>query len=199
MDEDLLGWPHVCLLDERLPRSERDQRYRCRLLHAQARGLECEIFLLDRDPFRERPDAKVDRTGVDLVARLEALNRGTDADDHAGKVVSQDEREAVGQQPLELAGGELGVERVDACGANLDEHVARLDRRLGHVGRSHRPSAVLLDDVRLHRIRASAGPWPDVVPEAESSSLSLRICLSTTAAGMNRRAAEMRRACEPAG
>ena len=69
---------------------------------------------------------------------------------HAGDVVAEHERGLVLQEPLELAVADHLVQRVDAGGAHLDQHVSVADLGLGYVGGAESVLAVVLDDECLH-------------------------------------------------
>ena len=102
VDEDLLPRLHVASLDEGLPRGQCHQRQRAGLLHADRRGLERQVGLGDGDALGERADAVLVGPGVDLVAGLEAAHLRPDADDGAGDVVAEDQRQLVREDLLEL-------------------------------------------------------------------------------------------------
>ena len=99
---------------------------------------------------REGPDPQVAGASVDLVADLEVAHGGADPGHHAGDVVAEHERGPVLQQPLELAVADHRVQRVDAGGAHLDQHVTVADLGLGDVGGAQSVLAVVLDDECLH-------------------------------------------------
>ncbi len=130
MDEYLLAGLHVGAVDQGLPGSQRHQRHRGRLVQGERGWLGRDVVLVDRDVLREGPDPQVAGAGVDLVAYLEVAYRGADPGHHAGAVVAEHERGLVLQQPLELAGADHLVQRVDASGAHLDQHVTVADRGL---------------------------------------------------------------------
>ena len=109
-----------------------------------------DVVLVDRDVLREGPDPQVAGAGVDLVADLEVAYGGADPGHHAGDVVAEHERGPVLQEPLELAVADHLVQRVDAGGAHLDQHVTVADLGLGYVGGAESVLAVVLDDERLH-------------------------------------------------
>jgi hypothetical protein len=109
-----------------------------------------DVVLVDRDVFREGPDTQVAGAGVDLIAYLEVAYGRTDPGHHAGNVVTEHERSPVLQKLLELAVADHLVERVDAGGAHLDQHVTVADLRLRYLGGAQAVFAVLLDDECLH-------------------------------------------------
>ena len=61
MDEHLLTWLQVGLLDQRLPGGEGDQRQRGGLGHGQSGRLGRDVVLVDGDEFGERADAAFPR------------------------------------------------------------------------------------------------------------------------------------------
>ena len=115
-----------------------------------------DVVLVDRDVLREGPDPQVAGASVDLVADLEVAYGRADPGHHAGDVVAEHERGPVLQQPLELAVADHLVQRVDAGGADLDQHVTVADLGLGDVGGAQSVLAVLLDDECLHDSRNSS-------------------------------------------
>jgi hypothetical protein len=70
---------------------------------------------------------------------------------NAGQIVAQDDRQAIRQNHLELAGSNLGVQRVDAGGVDLDQHIILAQFRIRHFAD---PAALFLpitfDDECLH-------------------------------------------------
>ena len=94
------------------------------MLHRQGGRLEREVVLVERDELGERPDAILIGPRINLVAHREAPHVGSHARDDAGDVVPKHERRPVGQDEPELAVPDLGVQRVDASGADPDQDVA---------------------------------------------------------------------------
>ena len=150
MDEDLLAGLDVGAVDEGLPGGQRHQRHRGRLVQGERGRLGRDVVLVDRDVLREGPDPQVAGASVDLVADLEVAYGGADPGHHAGDVVAEHERGLVLQEPLELAVADHRVQRVDAGGAHLDQHVTVADLGLGYVGGAESVLAVVLDDECLH-------------------------------------------------
>jgi hypothetical protein len=109
-----------------------------------------DVVLVDRDVLCEGPDPQVAGASVDLIGYLEVAYGGADPAHHAGDVVAEHKRSPVLQEPLELAVADHFVQRVDAGGAHLDQHVTVADLRLGYVGGAKSVLAVLLDDECLH-------------------------------------------------
>jgi hypothetical protein len=109
-----------------------------------------DVVLVDREVLREGPDPQVAGASVDLVADLEVAYGRTDPGHHAGDVVAEHERRLVLQEPLELAVADHLVQRVDAGGAHLDQHVTLADLGLGYFGGADSVRAVVLDDECLH-------------------------------------------------
>ena len=155
-------------LDERLPRGQRHQRQRARLLHADRRGLERQVGLGDGDALGERADAVLVGPGVDLVAELEAAHLRADADDGAGDVVAEDQRQLVRQDLLELPGADLLVELVEPGGLHPDEHVVLPDDGLGDV-RFLQRLLVLGDDERSHAMVLLLDDFLPRIPEYTQS------------------------------
>jgi hypothetical protein len=109
-----------------------------------------DVVLVDRDVFGEGPDPQVAGAAVDLIAYLEVAYGGADPGHHSGNVVAEHERGPVLQELFELAVADHLVERVDAGGAHLDQHVTLADFGLSYVGGAQSVLAVLLDDECLH-------------------------------------------------
>jgi hypothetical protein len=126
-----------------------------------------DVVLVDGDVVGEGPDPQVAGTGVDLIAYLEVAYGGADPGHHAGNVVAEHERGPVLQELLELPVADHLVQRVDAGGAHLDQHVILADLRLGYLGGAQSVLAVLLDDECLHdrspqrnsRARVTKSSW----------------------------------------
>src|SRR3954453_5115219 len=118
-----------------------------------------DVVLVDRDVLREGPDPQVAGASVDLVAYLEVAYGRADPGHRAGAVVPEHERGPVLQEALELAVADHLVQRVDAGGAHLDQHVAVADLGLGYVGDAESVPAVVLDDECLHEL-APGGSLP---------------------------------------
>jgi len=108
------------------------------------------------DQLGEGPDAQVAGPCVDLVTDPEVGDGGTDADDDPGHVVAQDERRLVLDQLFELPVADHLVERVDARGADADQHLVAADLGVGDLGGPQGVLAVLVDDVGLHRRNSNA-------------------------------------------
>ena len=96
-------------------------------------GLQCQVGLGDGDALGERADPVLVGAGVDLVAGLEAAHLRPDADDGAGDVVAEDQRQLVRQDLLELTQADLLVQLVEARCLHLDQHVALAHGGLGDV------------------------------------------------------------------
>ena len=151
MNQHLLPGLDVRPLDQRLPRREGDQGQRRRLRHCQPGRLGCQVVLADRDEPGEGPDPVLVRACVDLIARREPVHTGPGPLHHAGEIVAEHERRLVGQHEPELAGHDLGVERVDPGGGDPDERVALASLRLGHLPCPQcAVLAVLADNKSLH-------------------------------------------------
>ena len=137
-------------VDQGLPGGERDQGNCCRLLERQGRRLQGDVVGVDGDLVGEGADAQVARSGVDLVADLEAADVGADLGDHAGEVVAEGERALVLDELFELAVADHLVERVDAGGADVDQDVVRADGRGRDLGRFQSVGSVAGDDEGFH-------------------------------------------------
>ena len=130
-------WPGLDVgdVDQGLPRGQRHQRHGGGLLERQRGRLEGDVVSVDGDVLGEGADAQVARSGVDLVADLEAADVGADLGDDAGEVVAEDERPLVLDELLELAVADHLVQRVDAGRPDVDQDVAGPDGRQRDVGR----------------------------------------------------------------
>ncbi len=51
--------------------------------------------------------------------------------------MAQNEREAIGQNELELAVSDFGIQKVDTSGVNLNQDVILPQHRIGHVAGPH--------------------------------------------------------------
>ena len=159
MHEDLLSGLHVRAIDEGLPGGQGYERHRAGLAQRQRGRLGGDVVLVDRDVLRERADPQVAGASEDLVAGLEVAHGRADLRHDAGHLVAEHERALIPQQPLELTVADHRVQRVDARGAHLDEHVTGADVGLGYIGGAKTVLAVALDDESL-RDRPELGGLP---------------------------------------
>ena len=88
--------------------------------------------------FRKRTDAEVSRPRIDLVADFELPHTRPDPGHDPGHVMTQHKRKAVGQDQLELAGFDFGVQQVQACGVDLDQNIVVPNFRVWHFAKPHR-------------------------------------------------------------
>ena len=190
LDEDLLPLLQVGLLDQCLPCRQAHQRDGSGFFHREVLGLERKRCFLDRDELGERADAEVIRPRIDLVAHLELPHARADFDHHPGHVVAQDEGQAIGQDELELAVPDLGVQQVHAGGMDLDQDLVIAQFRGRHVCRAQRALLAIAIENECFHDAFTAG--------IASSRRSLRIPASTKPAGANR-AKQSQAAREPAG
>jgi hypothetical protein len=104
-----------------------------------------DVVLVDRDVLREGPDLQVAGASVDLVAYLEVAYGRADPGHHAGDVVGR-ARTGSGTSGARLNSPlrTIFVQRVDAGGAHLDQHVTVADLGLGYVGGAESVVAVVL-------------------------------------------------------
>ncbi len=88
---------------------------------------------MDSGQLSEGADGVLAGPGVDLVAGRERPHRRARPHDQACHVVTEHEGHAVGQDQLELAVPDLGVEQVDARRPHLHQDVMLTDTGLGHL------------------------------------------------------------------
>src|SRR5205814_1450729 len=106
------------------------------------------------------PPSPADQRGLAVPSpALPPPGHRADPGHHAGDVVAEHERGLVLQEPVELAVADHLVQRVDAGGAHLDQHVTVADLGLGYVGGAESVLAVPLDDECLHD-RSPRGTLP---------------------------------------
>jgi hypothetical protein len=86
-----------------------------------------------RDEICERADRALVRAAIDVVPDAESPHTGPDPNDFPSDVVAQGEWHPVGQDELELASADLGVEQVDPGRVDLDQHLAVARHRFWHV------------------------------------------------------------------
>ena len=137
--------------DQGLPRGQSDEGEGGRLFHGEPGRLERDVVLLDRDQLGEGADSMLVRAGVDLVSGLEAADCGADPDDESGQIIAQDHGQVIRQDGLDLAVPDFGVQRIDARGVDLNQHVVIPQLRVRHLdGVNVVVAAVAIDRECLH-------------------------------------------------
>jgi hypothetical protein len=151
LDEDALAGAQSGVAHETLPRGLTDERKRCRLHVVDVHGFVRKLVRVDRDELRVSALARVRRRSEDLVAALEPRDQRSDLDDDTRDIEPEHHRHLVTNERAVKASPDLAIDRVDACGTDLDQDIARSDRRRGNVFDTEdiRP-AVLADDGRSH-------------------------------------------------
>ena len=80
------------------------------------------------------------------------LNPWPNADDDPSHIVTQDEREAIGQEAFELAMLDLGVQQIHACGMHLDQNFVIAQLRVGHFANQQATFAAITINIKcFHR------------------------------------------------
>ena len=149
--QDLLSWLQTRSFDQRLPGSQTHQGNGSRLRHGEGFGLDRQIGFVDGNEFRECANSPVRRPRIDLVAGAESTHARSDPDDDPGNVVAQDDRQAISQNPLELAVSEFGIQSVDTSGVHLDEDVILTHLRVRHCASPDTVgTSVTIEDEGLH-------------------------------------------------
>jgi hypothetical protein len=123
VDQHLLTGLNVGLLDQRLPRGERDQWQGGGFGHVESLGLGGDVALVDGEVFGEGADAVLSGFGVHRVAGRESAHPRTGLNHDAGQVVAQHDRKLVGQKRFEFSVADLQIQRVDAGGVDLHQDV----------------------------------------------------------------------------
>src|SRR5215472_12492044 len=146
MNKDLLPAADMRSVNKPLPRSDKDQRHRCRLSHAEILRLRCQQPPIRSHEFGKRTLQATDaaRHSIDFVARLEACDAGSDALDNACDVNAQDGRWRMPRM-RGLSLGYLQVKRIDRAGLDPDQDLPlrdlgphdRLDLKRRAVSRQH--------------------------------------------------------------
>src|SRR2546430_2755044 len=93
------------------------------------RGMDRHVSFFDRTEFRECTDSPVSQPRIDFVAGLESPHSRSDPDHDPGHVMAQNERQAIGENALELAVSDFRIQKVDTSGVNLDQDVIRSEER----------------------------------------------------------------------
>src|SRR5207249_97394 len=112
VDQDFLALLQVGAFNQYLPSCQTHQRDGRRLFHGEILGLQRHVSFIHGDEFRERPDPVLMRPRIHLVARLEPSHFGPDTDYDPGRVVAENQRQAIGQNESELAVPNLGIQLV---------------------------------------------------------------------------------------
>src|SRR2546423_3600995 len=153
MDEHFLPCRKLRSFDQHLPGGQADQRDGSRFFHGEVFWLLRHGIFLDRNAFRERPDAIVVWPRIDLVAWLESLHSRSDSDDDPSHLIAQNEWEAIRQKAFELSVSDFGIQQVDTSGVDLDQDVILPQLRLWHVASPHAILAsITIDDEGLHHM-----------------------------------------------
>src|ERR1700674_1734081 len=122
-------------IDEALPRRQRGEGKRRRLDGRNRFGDAGEVPRWRGDVLRVRPGgAWKPRHAVDHIALLEAGYAVAHGFDHAAHVPTRDERRRSDPAGHPFASPRLGIDRVDACRDNADQHLGRDGRRHLRVG-----------------------------------------------------------------
>ena len=123
MDQNLLALLQVRAVYQDLPSRQSHKRNGRRLFHGEVFGLYRHVSFIHGDEFRKRPDPVLARPRIDVVARFELHDPGSDADHDTSKLISQNERQSIRQYELEFAVSDFGIQGVHASGIDLDQHV----------------------------------------------------------------------------
>ncbi len=189
MDQHLLPRLQLGAFDQHLPGGQGHEGQGGGFFHADVLRLQREVGLVHRDELREGPDPVLAGPRIHLVAGLEALHLGPDADHDPRQVVAQHQRKTIGQDELELAVADLGVQRIQAGRVDGDQHVALAQLRLRHLAQAQ--GAALRIAVEKEGFHGCFPAW--------SRRRSLRMPASTMPAGAKRRSRRSRFASLPAG
>ena len=114
-------------------------------------GLHGDGIFIDRDQFSEAANSILRWPCIDLVANLESPHSRSHLNHDSRHIITQDERQAIRQNQFELAASYFGVQWVDTCGVDLDQHVVLPQLWLGHF--ANPPLTFLsmaIDDKCLH-------------------------------------------------
>ena len=123
VDQDFLALLQVGAFDQYLPSGQTHQGNGGRLFHGEILGLQRYVGFIHGDELRERPDPVLMRPRIDLVAWFEPSHFGSDADDDPSHIVAQNQRQAIGQDELELTVPDLGIQMVHTGGVNRDQDI----------------------------------------------------------------------------
>src|SRR5688572_6569741 len=200
VDEDSLPFLDVGALDQNLPGGQPHQRDGRGLFHREVPWLRGHIRFVHGDELGERSDPILMRPAIHFVARLEPSHAPPDADNDSRDVVAEDQRQPIGQDALEFSVPELGIQRIQAGGMDLDQDVIVPHVRLRHVTEPPTVLAlVAIDDESLHGWARTGGSGRVAPALGVSSCRSLRSPASTIPVGANLRSNRRRFASPPAG
>src|SRR5438552_1696940 len=110
VDENFLSWFQTRSFDQHLPRGQADQGDGGRFFHAECFWFDRHVIFFDCNELRECTDSPVSRPRIDFVAGLESTHSRSDPDHDPGRVMTQNEREAIRQNALELAVSDFGIQ-----------------------------------------------------------------------------------------
>ncbi len=137
-------------IDQPLPCRDEDQRQGGRLAHREVARLDGQQVGIDGGIFGQRALDATDaaRHAIHFVARLEVMDAQADGCHHAGQVDPQHGWQ-FGLGMSRLAGRDLDIERIDAAGPDLHQHLAGPGLRAGDPFQ-RQGSVVGVQDGRLH-------------------------------------------------
>jgi len=151
VDQDFLSLLQLGAFDQYLPRGQAHQGNGGGLFHGEILGLQRYVGFIHGDEFRERPDPVLVWPCIHLVARLEPSDLGPDTDHDPGHVVAQDQRQAIGQDELELTIPDLGIQLVQTGRVDGDQDIMVANFRFRHfAGAQCAVALVTIDDECLH-------------------------------------------------
>jgi hypothetical protein len=131
VEENLLSWPQIRSLDQRLAGGQADQGDGRRFFHRERAGLDRHVIFVDGDQLREGADSPVSGPRIDFVARLESTLARSDP------------------------------HLVDSSGVDLDQYVILPQLGLRHLAGPHVVGApVPIEDERLHVAPATCRSSP---------------------------------------
>jgi len=151
VDQDFLSLLQLGTIDQYLPRCQAHQGDGGGLFHGEIIWLQCYVGFVHGDEFRERPDPVLVWPCIHLVARLEPSDLWPDTDHDPGHVVAQDQRQAIGQDELELTIPDLGIQLVQTGRVDGDQYIMVANVRFRHFAEAQCAVAlVTIDDECLH-------------------------------------------------
>jgi hypothetical protein len=138
LDEDFLPGAEFGDIDQRLPSGERDQGERSGLCHVKRRGFRGKRAFLDGNEFGKGADAEIIDAGIDFVTDLIMLGLWAGAHHGSGHVVAEDEGHFIGQDGFEFPITDLGVQKIDAGGVDLNQNLILMELGFGNIGEAER-------------------------------------------------------------